>query len=68
MKSITIESEHFTLLAGLLFMLMGILWFTFFIIGVSAVVCSYAIDLTKRVKECDYDCQNLPESLRKQTD
>jgi len=66
MKSIELSSEHFLLLGGLLFMLMGILWFTFFIIGVSAAVCSYAIDLTKRIKETDLG--DIPEILKEQVE
>lgn len=63
MKAITLGVEHGLLLFGLLFMLMGILWFSFFIIGVTGVVCSYAVDLVKRMKETDLG--DVPDILKK---
>lgn len=53
MKSIALESEHFVLLGGGLFILMGLLWTTFFTVGVVFCILSYAIDLVKRIKEED---------------
>jgi len=53
MKSITIESEHWLLLTGILFIIMGLMFAAFFTVGMIACVASYAIDLTKRIKETD---------------
>lgn len=46
-----VESEHWALLAGLLFIVMGLLHFNFFVAGVVICILSYAIDLVKRAEE-----------------
>jgi len=67
---IKLEAEHFTLIVGIWFMLMGYFWFDLFVVGVVICVISYAIDLIKRIDdsgECPF-CGELPEILKKQGD
>jgi len=65
-----LESEHFLLLAGIFFILIGLIWFKAFIAGIIICILSYAIDLCKRVEDevgCPF-CGELPETLKEQAE
>lgn len=46
---IRLEIEHIILMAGILILLMGLLWDAFYILGAIFCLASYIIDLVKRM-------------------
>jgi len=64
---ITLEIEHLLLLNGFLFLMMGLLFTPFYIVGGLSCLASYSVDLIKRIPE-DIELGDLPNNLKKQID